>query len=42
MQIISMYGHMSGPHVSFMGNPKEMGRRDWALDCQPGSDGPWG
>nr|POE55926.1 hypothetical protein CFP56_45141 [Quercus suber] len=25
-----------------MRNPKVMGRQDWGLDCQPGSDGPWG
>ena len=41
-QVISMYGHMSGPHASPMRNPKVMGRQDWGLDCRLGSDDPWG
>ena len=36
-----MYGHMSGPHTSSIGNPKVMGCRDWGLDHQPRFDGPW-
>ena len=36
-----MHGHMSGPHVSSMENPKVMGRRDWGLDRQPGSNDLW-
>ena len=41
VQVFSMHGHMSGPHVSSMENPKVMGLRDWGLDRQPGSNDLW-